>query len=214
MVKLDEQREAMAVQAQRHGLRDERVVAALRRVRRHVFVPPECRKDEDVYGDHPVGIGHGQTISQPFIVGYLAEQVGAREGMRILEVGTGCGYQAAVLAELGAEIFSVERVAALAAYAEQALEREGYGRVRVRTGDGYEGWPEEAPFDAIVVSCAPEGVPDDLVDQLADEGRMIVPVGVGTQKLVVLSKQAGKVRRRSDLAVRFVPMVPGVEFAS
>lgn len=205
------EREAMVAQVRRYGLRDERVLQALSRVHRHLFVPEEQHEGVNVYGDHPVGIGHGQTISQPFIVGYLAERVGVGPDAKVLEVGTGCGYQAAVMAELGGRIYSIERVPELADHARRVLCSEGYARVQVRTGDGYEGWPEEAPFDAIVVTCAPREIPQVLVDQVADGGHMIVPVGAGTQKLVVLDKQAGKVLRKEDIAVRFVPMVNGVE---
>ncbi len=192
-----------------HGIEEGRVLEALEKVRRHVYVPEDYRSRYDVYGDHPSPIGHGQTISQPYIVAYMTEKIDPRPGERILEIGTGSGYQAAVLAELGAEVYSIEIVPELAEHARKALASEGYGNVRVLTGDGWLGWPEESPFDAIIVTCAPEDIPQALTEQLKDGGRMILPVGAGVQRLVIVRKKGGKIEVEADLPVRFVPMVHG-----
>lgn len=205
------ERETMVRQVARYGVRDESVLNALRMVRRHEYIPEAARGGCDPYGDHPCPIGHGQTISQPYIVAYMTEQMRVRPGEKVLEIGTGSGYQAAILAELGAEVYSIEIVAPLAEHARRVLDAEGYGRVKVLTGDGYRGWPEHAPFDVVIVTCAPDDVPPELVDQLAEGGRMIVPVGRGIQRLVILLKRNGRVEKHADLSVRFVPMVRGSE---
>ncbi len=189
-------------------VRDERVIAAMRRVPRARFVPGE--EQSRAMGDHPLPIGYGQTISQPYIVAYMTEQLGVEPGDRVLEIGTGSGYQTAILAELGAEVFTVEHVRPLAEQAEQTLQDLGYARIHFRVGDGFAGWPEEAPFDRIVVTAAPESIPPALLDQLAPGGRMIIPVGgVGDmQRLVRVTKSlSGRVGQEPLLAVRFVPMV-------
>jgi len=176
-------------------------------VRRHVYIPEENRRHTDAYGDHPCPIGCGQTISQPFIVAYLTERLALKRGEKVLEAGTGSGYQAAVLAELGVDVYSVEVVPELAEHARSVLGAEGYSRVHIRRADGYKGWPEEAPFDAIICTCAPEEIPRILVDQLGERGRMILPVGSGTQQLVLLTEKEGRMNRKDDILVRFVPMV-------
>jgi protein-L-isoaspartate(D-aspartate) O-methyltransferase len=204
-------RAAMVRQVRAYGVRDERILAAMTRVRRHAFIPEEFRLRDDPYGDHPCSIGFNQTISQPFIVAYMTQCMNVKAGDKVLEIGTGSGYQAAILAELGAEVYSIEIVAPLAEHARRALAAEGYAAVRVLTGDGYRGWPEHAPFDVILVTCAPEEVPEALVQQLREGGRMIVPVGVGAQQLVILRKEEGRIRRQGDIMVRFVPMVHGEE---
>jgi len=206
-------REAMVATVHRYGVRDERILTAMRKVRRHLFIPKGRRLGASPYGDHPCPIGHGQTISQPYIVAYMTEQLKLKAGEKVLEIGTGSGYQAAILAEMGVEVFSIEIVKPLADHARNVLTDEGYSGIKLRTGDGYKGWPDHAPFDAVIVTCAPESVPQALVDQLRDGGRMIVPVGRYAQRLVILRKEGGKVVRVNDLAVRFVPMVHGEEKA-
>ncbi len=187
------------------GVRDERVLAAFRRVPRHAFVPESQR--DDAYTDRPLPIGHGQTISQPYIVAAMTELLRLSPGDRVLEVGTGSGYQAAVLAELGAQVFSIEIVAALATQAQRTLSDLGFDRVAVKVGDGFEGWPEHAPYDAIVVTAAPKAVPPPLLEQLKPGGRMVIPVGGREQVLRVFERsEGGELNMRPIFGVRFVPM--------
>jgi protein-L-isoaspartate(D-aspartate) O-methyltransferase len=187
------------------GIRDESVLAAMREVPRHAFVPEANRSR--AYGDYPLPIGYGQTISQPFIVAFMTESLRLGKGDRVLEIGTGSGYQAAILSRLVKEVYTVEIIDALALRAELCLKHLGYTNVWVKTGDGYQGWRDHAPFDAIIVTCAPEHIPQPLVDQLRDGGRMIIPVGdLPNQELVLLRKKAGVVERQEVLSVRFVPM--------
>lgn len=196
---------ALQLEAPGRDITNARVLAAMGKVPRHEFVPQNLR--HEAYADHPLPIGHGQTISQPYIVAYMTEVVDPRPGDKVLEVGTGSGYQAAVLAELVSNVFTIEIIEPLAKRAQADLARLGYTNVLVRAGDGYLGWPEAAPFDAILVTCAPDHVPPPLVSQLKEGGRMIIPVGpFGDQELVVLEKRSGKVERRGVLPVRFVPM--------
>ena len=193
------------------GVADARVLGAMGRVPRHEFVPASQRAL--AYEDGPLPIGHGQTISQPYIVAFMTEALAPKPTDRVLEVGTGSGYQAAVLSGLVAEVYSIELVEPLARRAEVDLARLGYRNVKVRAGDGHLGWPEAAPFDAIIVTCAPERVPQPLVDQLKPGGRMIIPVGSqwGAQDLILLRKGPAGLEKRSVLPVRFVPMVKGRE---
>lgn len=182
-----------------------RVLKVMGRVPRHEFVPERYRSK--AYEDTPLPIGYEQTISQPYIVAFMTEQLDPKPTDRVLEIGTGSGYQAAVLAELVAEVYSIEIVEPLARRAQTDLQRLGYKNIHVRAGDGYQGWPEAAPFDAIIVTCAPEKVPPPLVEQLTDGGRMIIPVGPsGIQELVLLRKQGGRLEKQATLPVRFVPM--------
>lgn len=182
-----------------------RVLAVMEKVPRHEFVPEPLR--HRAYEDGPLPIGYNQTISQPYIVAFMTEQLEPQPMDRVLEIGTGSGYQAAILAELVKEVFTIEIVEPLAQRASEDLGRLGFTNVQVRFGDGYKGWPEAAPFDAIIVTCAPEDVPRSLVEQLKDGGRMIIPIGPeGEQSLVLLRKTGGKLETRAVLPVRFVPM--------
>lgn len=189
------------------------VRAALRRTPRHAFVPSELRYL--AYRNHPLPIGHDQTISQPLIVALMTELLGVAAGDRVYELGTGSGYQAAVLGELGVEVYSVEIVPELAERAAEALSGHGYARVHVRAGDGYLGWPEAAPFDGIIVTAALDHVPQPLVDQLKPAGRLVMPIGAihGVQQLAVFVKDAdGGLERRDVLTVQFVPVTgPGAQ---
>jgi protein-L-isoaspartate(D-aspartate) O-methyltransferase len=187
------------------GIADDRVLEALGRVPRERFVSAEMAAT--AYADQPLPIGQGQTISQPYIVALMTELARPTPESRALDVGTGSGYQAAVLAELCAEVYSVEILAPLAAAADARLKHLGYRNITVRQGDGYRGWPEHAPFDLIIVAAAPDRVPPPLIDQLAPGGRLVIPVGSYRQHLLVLTKRPdGSIERRSVAAVAFVPM--------
>lgn len=203
----EQRRASMVAQLRAYKIRDRRILEAMGKIRRHVFVPEPYRRRSDPYGDHPCPIGHGQTISQPFIVAHMTERLNLAPGEKVLELGTGSGYQAALLAELGAEVITVEIVPELAAHARRALASEGYGHVRVVQSDGCHGFREAAPFDAMIGACAPAALPPDLERQLRDGGRMILPVGTTVQRLIFLRKAHGRVLRDDDLMVRFVPMV-------
>ena len=181
------------------------VPAVMAKVPRHEFVPERLRAD--AYADHPLPIGHGQTISQPYIVAFMTEQLEPKRTDRVLEIGTGSGYQAAVLAGLVAQVYTIEIIEDLAQRAAVDLKRLGYTNVHVRAGDGYQGWVEAAPFDSIIVTCAPERVPQPLIDQLKDGGRIIIPIGPAwNQELVLLRKRGGKLEQNAVLPVSFVPM--------
>lgn len=186
---------------------DPRVLAAMGRVPRHEFVPGDSAAE--AYDDHPLPIGHGQTISQPFIVALMTDLLRIEPGHKVLEVGAGSGYQAAILAELGARVFTVEIVPALASMARGRLERLGYSSVEVREGDGFHGWREEAPFDAVILTAAAASIPSPLIDQLAPSGRMVIPIGnpFMTQALTLVAKDPlGRVSTRRILPVVFVPL--------
>jgi len=188
------------------GVRDPRVLAAMAKVPRHLFIPPALW--DEAYADYPLPIGEGQTISQPYIVAFMTDALAIRPEDKVLEVGTGSGYQAAVLAELAADVYSVEIVNELAARATHTLQALGYGRVQVRQGDGFFGWPEAAPFDAVIITCATRSVPPPLIAQLKDGGRLILPLEHedGDQVLTLVTKTGGKTSTRAILDVRFVPM--------
>ncbi len=187
---------------------DRAVLEAMRSVPRHAFVPKSWR--DEAYDDHPLPIGYDQTISQPYIVAYMTEALKVRKGDKILEIGTGSGYQAAVLAHMGAKVYSIEIVEPLGKRARQTLDKLGYD-VQVRIGDGYAGWPEEAPFNGIIVTAAPNEIPDPIVAQLMEGGRLVVPVGRYFQDLKVIKKVDGKLVTTSTLPVRFVPMTGKIE---
>ena len=199
-------REGMvAVQIESRGVKDPGVLKAMREVPRHEFVPEKYR--EDAYKDHPLPIGYGQTISQPYIVAYMSQALELKPGDKVLEIGTGSGYQAAVLSRLAGEVFSVEIICDLEREARKTLDRLGYSSVRSRCADGYKGWPEEAPFDAIMVTAAPERVPQPLLDQLKPGGRLVMPVGSHfNQELILIRKTDKGLLKESLLSVIFVPM--------
>lgn len=192
-------------QIRARGIEDPLVLDAMRHVERHRFVPDHER--DLAYGDHPVDIGFGQTISQPYIVGYMTAALALHRDARVLEVGTGSAYQTAVLAEIAREVYSIEVVPEHSARARELLSELGYANVHVRQGDGYGGWPEAAPFDAIIVTAAPDHVPPPLIEQLRIGARLVVPVGVFTQELLVLTRTEHGMREDARLGVRFVPLV-------
>ncbi len=193
-------------QLKARGIKDERVLAAMAKVLREEFIPVDARLS--AYEDGPLHIGYDQTISQPYVVAFMTEQLRPKQSDRVLEIGSGSGYQAAILGELVAEVYTIEIVEPLAKSAEATLQRLGYNNVHIKIGDGYKGWPEEAPFDAIIVTCAPEKVPQPLVDQLKDGGRMVIPVGERfAQQLYLLEKKNGQLKESVTLPVRFVPML-------
>ncbi len=194
-----------------HGVQDSATLAAMRAVPRHEFVPTEHLSR--AYGDHPLPIGYGQTISQPYIVAYMTEVLRPVPDMKVLEIGTGSGYQAAVLAEIGCDVYTMELIGALAESARDRLASLGYTNVKGVHGDGHFGWPEHAPFDAIIVTAAAGFIPPDLIEQLVVGGRMVIPVGsvYGVQNLILVEKHGpNDIRTRNLLPVRFVPMVRGV----
>jgi protein-L-isoaspartate(D-aspartate) O-methyltransferase len=186
-------------------VRDAAVLQAMGRVPRHLFVPDDMRSV--AYDDRPLPIGHGQTISQPYIVAYMTEALQLTPAHRVLEIGTGSGYQAAVLADIVKQVYSIEIVPELADGARRALVQAGYRNVEVRSGNGYLGWPERAPFDRIIVTAAPPEIPQTLVDQLAVGGIMVVPVGTSHQEIVVVTKTPSGATQKRTIEVRFVPMV-------
>ncbi|MGM0453953.1 MAG: protein-L-isoaspartate(D-aspartate) O-methyltransferase [Thermodesulfobacteriota bacterium] len=185
---------------------DPDVLAAFRSVKRHRFVPEQLRSA--AYADRPLPIGHGQTISQPYIVAFMTEALAVEENDNILEIGTGSGYQAAILGEICKQVYTIEIIPELARRARRVLGGAGYTNVHVKIGDGYQGWPAHAPYDGIIVTCAPTDIPDPLKEQLADGGRMVIPVGeTFDQELVVMVKKDGRLLKKDSLPVRFVPMV-------
>ena len=191
-------------QIERRGVRDKRVLDAMRAVPRELFVEREDR--EYAFHDGPLSIGYGQTISQPYIVAYMTEMLAIGSADRVLEIGTGSGYQTAVLAELAAEVYTIEIVEELSGKAQGLLKARGYSNIHFRAGDGSLGWPEAAPFDAIMVTAAPDRTPERLIEQLAEGGRMIVPVGRVEQHLELVTRRGGAAERRELIGVRFVPM--------
>jgi protein-L-isoaspartate(D-aspartate) O-methyltransferase len=201
-----ERQKMVEEQLKPRGIHDERVLAAMAKVPREAFIPENLRNKS--YWDNALLIGHDQTISQPFIVAFMTEQLRPQPTDRVLEIGTGTGYQTAILAELVKEVYTIEIIEPLAKDASARLARLGYNNAHVKIGDGYQGWPEVAPFDAIIVTCAPDKVPEPLAQQLKEGGRMIIPVGSGMmdQQLYLLEKKDGELAQRAILPVRFVPM--------
>lgn len=194
------------LQLKSRGINDDLVLAAFLKVPRHEFVLPQYKSV--AYSDNPLPINEGQTISQPYIVAYMTEALNLEHTDRVLEIGTGSGYQAAILAQLCDSVFTIELFEALSKSATEVFRKLHYTNIYCQVGDGYLGWPEKAPFDAIIVTCSPSHVPEPLQAQLAEGGRMIIPVGEGrTQNLLLLQKRKGKIRVKDELPVRFVPML-------
>jgi len=199
--------EMVEKQLKTREIKSEAVINAMRSVPRHLFVPQDMRNE--AYSDSPLPIGLSQTISQPYIVAFMTERLNPVPGMKILEIGTGSGYQAAILAYLGCEVYTIELLEELAARARDVLAALGFSNARVKHGDGYLGWPEEAPFDAIIVTAAPEKIPEKLVEQLKDGGKMILPVGPpgSVQSLKIVAKENNMITEEDLIPVIFVPMV-------
>jgi protein-L-isoaspartate(D-aspartate) O-methyltransferase len=192
-------------QIKARGVSDKRVLEAMLKVERHLFVPISYQKH--AYDDGPLQIGEGQTISQPYIVAYMTEVLKLESHSKVLEIGTGSGYQAAILAEIAKDVYSIELIESLGKSAEKLLLKLGYKNIHIKIGDGYQGWKEHGPFDGIIVTCAPTHIPEPLKEQLAEGGIMIIPVGGSSvQELIVLTKKNGIIKQRDDLGVRFVPM--------
>ncbi len=188
------------------GVKDKKVIGAMLKVERHLFVPRHLRGL--AYRDSPLPIGENQTISQPYIVALMTEVLNLKPDDKVLEIGTGSGYQAAILAEIVKEVYTIEILPKLAENAERLLKDLGYENIKVRCGDGYLGWPEFSPFDCIIVTCAPDHIPQPLIDQLVEDGRMVIPVGERfSQELVLAEKKEGKIRKKSIIPVLFVPMI-------
>ncbi len=200
------QREQMVqYQLRDRGIEDQRVLAAMSKIPRHQFVDSSWR--DLAYSDRPLPIGNGQTISQPYIVAYMSEAAEISPGDRVLEIGTGCGYQTAVLGELAEAVYSIEVIPQLAQNARQLLSELDYQNIEVKTGDGYQGWREHAPYNAIIVTAAPKHIPQALIEQLAIDGKMVIPVGRWNQKIAILTKTKESVVIENTIPVRFVPMV-------
>lgn len=188
------------------GIKDQKVIQAMLKVQRHLFVPKN--QERMAYEDRPLPIGEGQTISQPYIVALMTETLDLNENMRVLEIGTGSGYQAAILAEIVKEVYTIEIIQSLGNKAKKLLKSLNYNNIKVKIGDGYKGWKEYAPFDAIIVTCAPSDIPKPLENQLREGGKMIIPLGGSiTQELVLLEKRNGKLIKKHVAPVKFVPMV-------
>lgn len=196
-------------QLRSRDISDEKVLVAMAKVPRHLFVPSALRSM--AYSDGPLPIGSEQTISQPYIVAYMTQALELKPGAKVLEIGTGSGYQAAVLGEIAGEVFTIEIVPELAKSAEEILGKLGYRNIHVRSGDGYQGWPDKAPFEAIIVTAAPDHIPQPLIDQLAPGGRLVIPVGTGNQEMMILTRTSSGVVSRKTIAVRFVPMTGEAE---
>jgi protein-L-isoaspartate(D-aspartate) O-methyltransferase len=203
---LKQRKKMVELQIISRGIQSQQVIDAILKVKRHLFVPPEYTSQ--AYGDFPIPIGDGQTISQPYIVALMTEILNLNKTSRVLEIGTGSGYQAAILAEICDSVFTVEIFETLSKKAQNLFNLLGYANIKVKTGDGYQGWKDKSLFDAIIVTCAPTHVPQALQDQLEEGGRLVIPVGeLHNQELVLFEKRNGEFRRKEIVAVRFVPMI-------
>ena len=202
---LDGQDQMVQEQIISRGIQDSRVIKAISEVPRELFVPNELKSS--AYEDSPLPIGYKQTISQPFIVAFMTEAAQLDQTSRVLEIGTGCGYQAAILSKLCKEVYSIEVLKPLGEEAKMRLNKLGYKNIHLRIGDGYKGWTENSPFDAIIVTAAPEEVPQTLINQLKEGGRLIIPIGRFVQELIRITRIKDKIKKENLMPVRFVPMV-------
>lgn len=195
----------VSTQLKSRGIKDKKVLKAMEKVPRHKFVPENLRHLS--YNDEPLPIGEGQTISQPYIVAYMTEKASLQENDKVLEIGTGSGYQTAILAKIAHEVYTVEVIPSLQQNAKNILNKLGYGNIRFRTGDGTKGWEEPAPYEAIIVTAAPPRIPEKLLEQLKDKGRLVIPIGEGFQDLYLIIKDGNKIKKERLLPVRFVPLI-------
>ena len=200
----------MLADLRRHGIRDPKILRVMADVPRHCFFPPAFLT-RHAYADHPHPIGHGQTISQPFIVAYMTQLLDIQSHHRVLEIGSGSGYQTAVLAQLARHVYSLERIEWLVQHARAVIASLNLDNVSIRLADGFDGWAEEAPFDRIMVTCAPPELPDQLLGQLAEGGRFVAPIGTGVQQLQIVTRENDRFHRVGDEYVRFIPMLHGTE---
>lgn len=209
-LRMQEKRDLMVkTQIETRGVKDPLVLQAMRKVPRHLFVPGAYQ--DEAYADEPLPIGEGQTISQPYIVALMTELLGLKGSEKVLEVGTGSGYQAAVLAEIAKEVYSIEIICPLAERAESTLKESGYRNITIKCADGYQGWKEHSPFDGIIVTAAPDHIPQPLVDQLEIGGRLVIPVGDLFQELILVTKTEQGIKKENVIPVRFVPMTGEAE---
>jgi len=204
-MQINNQQTMIEEQIIKRGIKDKRVLEAMSNVHRELFVPKNLQ--QLAHEDLPLSIGYGQTISQPFIVAFMTEAAMLEPNAKVLEIGTGCGYQTAILSNLCKEVYTIEVIKPLGEKTKKRLEQLNYNNVHVLIGDGYEGWPSASPFDAIIVTAAPENIPQTLVDQLKNGGIMIIPVGTVNQGLIRITKLNGAIKKENLLSVRFVPMV-------
>jgi protein-L-isoaspartate(D-aspartate) O-methyltransferase len=202
--KFEKQQQQMVEQISSYGIKDKAVLKAMLKVPRHQFVEPSVA--DLAYGDYPLSLDYNQTISQPYIVAYMTEAAELSSNEKVLEIGTGSGYQAAVLAEVAKEVYSMEIIPELAQRARRTLSKLGYKNIYIKTGNGYQGWVEHAPYDAIVVTAAPDHIPENLINQLTFNGKMVIPVGKLNQEIVVLTKMRDGLSQKRTIPVRFVPM--------
>lgn len=200
-----ERERMLEAQLKARGIKDEKVLKAMRKVPRHLFVPDNMKVH--AYNDEPLLIGEGQTISQPYIVAYMTEVLSLKKNERVLEIGTGSGYQAAILAEIVDKLYTVEVVSSLSHKAQEVLSKLGYRNIDFKISDGNFGWKENAPFDAIIVTAAPSQIPKSLLEQLKNNGNMVVPVGITFQELVLVTREKKKFKKKKLIPVRFVPLV-------